>query len=258
MRIKVNLSLEEIAKGVEKKIKVDKYISCSVCNGTGARGGSSYSTCSTCHGTGQVTRVTNTFLGQMQTSSICPHCRGEGQVITSKCPHCTGNGIIRGEEIISINIPAGVEEGMQLSVSGKGNAAARGGISGDLIVVIEEIDHPELIRDGNNLIFDKYISFTDAALGALIEVPTIDGKARIKIIPGTQAGKVLRLKGKGLPSLNSYGNGDILININVWTPKTLTREEKITLERLSKSENFIPNPTRSDKSFFHRMKEYFH
>ena len=257
LRVKVKLTLKEIAHGTEKKIKVNKYINCSSCHGTGSKGGSSYSTCHTCNGTGQVTRITNTFLGQMQTSSTCPACGGEGQTIVNKCPACAGNGIVKGEEVINIKIPAGVEDGMQLSMSGKGNAGARDGVSGDLIILIEEQEHDYFERDGMNVLYDAYISITDAALGATLEIPTIDGKARIKIIPGTQAGKVLRLKGKGLPSLNSYGNGDLLININVWTPKNLTREERDILEKLGKSPNFIPSPTGKDKSFFSRMKEYF-
>ena len=257
LRVKVRLTLEDISKGVEKKIKVNKYVACQKCQGSGAKGGSSYSSCSTCHGTGQVTRVTNTFLGQMQTASTCPHCGGEGQIISHKCPECAGNGIVKGEETITIKIPAGVSEGMQLSVSGRGNAGARDGVPGDLIVFIEETPHPELIRDGSNLLNNLYISFPDASLGCSIEIPTIDGKARIKITPGTQAGKVLRLKGKGLPDINSYGRGDILININVWTPKELSKEEKSMLEKLSSSKNFEPQPTNKDKSFFDRMREYF-
>lgn len=257
LRVKVKLTLEDISKGVEKKIKVNKYVVCKKCKGTGAKDGSSYSSCSTCHGTGQVTRVTSTFLGQMQTSSTCPHCGGEGQTISHKCPDCAGNGIVKGEETITIKIPAGVSEGMQLSVSGRGNAGAREGIPGDLIVLIEEIQHPNLIRDGSNLLNNLYISFPDASLGCSVEVPTIDGKARIKLTPGTQAGNVLRLKGKGLPDINSYGKGDILININVWTPKELSKEEKSMLEKLSSSKNFEPQPTNKDKSFFDRMREYF-
>ncbi|MCF8368962.1 MAG: molecular chaperone DnaJ [Bacteroidales bacterium] len=257
LRVKVKLTLEEIAKGVEKKIKVNKYVGCKTCSGTGSQGGSSYSSCSTCNGTGQVTRVTSTFLGQMQTSSTCPTCGGEGQTIVNKCNECLGDGIVRDEEIIAINIPAGVEDGMQLSMSGKGNAGARGGIPGDLIVLIEEIKNENFERDGMNLLHEAYISFSDAALGASIEVPTIEGKARIKISPGTQGGKVLRLKGKGLPSVNSYGTGDLLININVWTPKALSKEEKQILEKLSQSENFKPSPTAKDRSFFSRMQEYF-
>ena len=257
LRVKVKLSLEDILKGVEKKIKVNKYVSCTDCSGTGAKGGSSYSTCSTCRGTGQVTRVTNTFLGQMQTASSCPQCGGEGHTITNKCNTCFGNGIVKGEEIISLNIPAGVAEGMQLSVSGKGNAAARGGVPGDLIVVIEEAEHPELIRDGDNLLYEHYITIPEAALGTTIEVPTVEGKARVKIEAGTQAGKVLRLKGKGLPSLNSYSRGDLLVNVNVWTPQNLTKEEKAMLEKLQNSPNFKPNPGHKDKNFFERMREMF-
>ncbi len=257
LRVKVKLTLVEIAKGAEKKIKVNKYIGCNTCNGTGSKGGSSYSTCSSCHGTGSVTRVTNTFLGQMQTSSTCPTCGGEGQTIVNKCPVCAGDGIVKGEEVISIKIPPGVEDGMQLSMSGKGNAGARSGIPGDLIILVEEQEDENFLRDGRNLLHDAFISFTDASLGATIDVPTLDGKARIKITPGTQAGKVLRLKGKGLPSLNSYGNGDLLVNINVWTPKSVSREEREILEKLGKSPNFIPDPTVKDKSFFSRMREYF-
>jgi molecular chaperone DnaJ len=193
----------------------------------------------------------------MQTSSTCPSCGGEGQAIVNKCPACAGDGVVRGDEIISINVPAGVEEGMQLSMSGKGNAGARNGVPGDLIILIEEIEHEHFERDGVNLLHDAYISFADAALGSTIEVPTIDGKARIKIAPGTQGGKVLRLKSKGLPSVNAYGTGDLLININVWTPKTLTKEERQILEQLNDSENFKPKPGAREKSFFSRMQEYF-
>lgn len=257
LRVKVKLTLVEIAKGAEKKIKVNKYVGCNTCNGTGSKGGSSYSSCSTCHGTGSVTRITNTFLGQMQTSSTCPTCGGEGQTIVNKCPVCAGDGIVKGEEVISIKIPAGVEDGMQLSMSGKGNAGARSGVPGDLIILVEEEENQNFLRDGRNLLHDVFISFTDASLGATIDVPTIEGKARIKITPGTQAGKVLRLKGKGLPSLNSYGNGDLLVNINVWTPKNVSKEEREILEKLAKSPNFIPDPTAKDRSFFSRMREYF-
>jgi molecular chaperone DnaJ len=257
LRVKVRLTLEEIAKGVEKKIKVNKYITCHTCKGTGAKGGNAYRTCSTCRGSGHVTRVTNTILGQMQSSSTCPECGGEGQIITDKCTSCYGNGIVKGEEVINLNIPAGVAEGMQLSLGGKGNAAARGGVNGDLIVAIEEIEHPELKREGSNLLYDHFISFPEAALGTSIEIPTIDGKVRIKIDAGTQSGKVLRLKGKGLPAINAHGRGDILVNINVWIPKSLSKEEKAILEKLDKSDNFVPHPSSSDKSFFDRMKEYF-
>ena len=257
LRIKVKLSLEEILHGVEKKIKVNKYVACRECGNTGARDGKSFQTCTTCNGMGRVTRVTNTILGQMQTTSTCPQCGGEGKSITDKCTACYGNGVQKEEEIISINIPAGVSEGMQLSLGGKGNAAARGGIPGDLIVLIEETPHERIIRDGHNLLLDHYISFPQATLGTTIEVPTLEGKARIKIEAGTQPGKVLRLKGKGLPSVNTYGRGDLLVNINVWTPQKVSREEKEALETLELSVNFKPNPTKNEKSFFERMKDVF-
>ena len=257
LRVKVKLTLEEISKGVEKKIKVSKYVPCSSCQGKGAANGSAFHNCKTCHGSGQVTRVTNTILGRMQTTSACPSCGGEGQTITDKCKTCFGDGIVKAEDIITINIPSGVEEGMQLSVGGKGNAGARGGIPGDLIVAIEEIPHECLKREGTNLFYDHYINFADAALGASSEIPTVDGKAKIKIDPGTQSGKILRLRGKGLPDINGYGHGDLLVNINVWTPQHLSKEEKQTLEKLKESENFTPQPTGKDKGFFDRMKEYF-
>lgn len=257
LRIKVKLTLSEIANGVEKKIKVNKTVACTTCSGTGAQNGSAFSKCGTCNGAGQVRRVTNTILGQMQTTSTCPTCQGEGQTITNKCKSCHGNGTTPGEEVISIQIPPGVGEGMQVTVSGKGNAAERGGVPGDLLIVIEEVEDPNLKRDGNNLHHDLYISIPDAALGTTLEIPTIDGKAKIKIEPGTQAGRVLRLKGKGIPQLNSHFRGDLLININVWTPQNLTSDEKKVLEKLKTSHNFTPHPGKGDKSFFEKMKEYF-
>jgi len=257
LRIKVKLTLDEIAKGVEKKIKVNKQVVCGTCDGTGAKDRSSFHTCNTCGGTGSVRRVTNTILGQMQTTSTCPTCNGEGTQVTNKCNVCHGDGIVRGEETISINIPAGVSEGMQLSMSGKGNAAPRGGVPGDLIILIEEIPHEALQREGNNVVYDLHISFVDAALGSSVEVPTIDGKAKIKIESGTQGGKILRLKGKGLPEVNSYHRGDQLIYVNIWTPKALSRDERALLEKLQESPNFRPQPGKNEKSFFERMKEYF-
>jgi molecular chaperone DnaJ len=256
LRIKVKLNLQEIAKGVEKKLKVNKFVSCHTCKGSGAKNGQ-FDTCKVCHGSGVQTRTQQTFLGAMQTQTTCGACNGEGKTVKDKCHTCHGDGIVREEEVISINIPAGVAEGMQLSVSGKGNAAPRGGINGDLLVMIEEEEHPELKRDGSNLFYDSYVSFVDAALGTSVEIPTVDGKVKIKIDPGTQSGKVLRLKGKGLPDINSYGHGDLLVNINVWTPQALTAEEKKTLEGLKDSKNFAPNPNRKEKGFFDRMKEYF-
>lgn len=257
LRVKVKLTLEEISTGVEKKIKVNKYVPCDQCNGTGAEKGASMNTCPTCHGSGQVTRVTSTFLGQMQTTSTCPTCDGEGTVIGTKCNKCFGNGIIKGEEIISVRIPAGVADGMQLSMSGKGNAAARGGIAGDLLILVEEHEHENFTRDGNNLIYEHFVSIPDAALGASVDIPTLDGKARIKIEAGTQSGKILRLKGKGLPDLNGYGRGDLLVNLSVWTPKNLTHDELQIIEKLRDSENFKPNPSKKDKGFFDRMKDIF-
>lgn len=257
LRIKVKLSLSEIANGAEKKIKVNKQVVCSTCDGSGAKDKSSFHNCRTCGGAGTVRRVTNTILGQMQTTSTCPTCNGEGVEVTAKCTSCHGSGLKSGEETITINIPAGVSEGMQLSMSGKGNAAPRGGIPGDLIILIEEIPHETLKRDGINVIYDLYINFVDASLGTSVEIPTIDGKAKIKIEPGTQAGKILRLKGKGVPEVNSYHKGDQLVYVNVWTPKALSPEEKELLERLRSSPNFKPQPGRNEKSFFERIKEYF-
>lgn len=257
LRIKVKLSLEEIAKGIEKKVKVNKQIICETCVGSGAKDKSSFHTCSTCNGSGAVRRVTNTILGQMQTTSTCPTCNGEGTEITAKCTVCHGEGLTRGEETISINIPAGVSEGMQLSMSGKGNAAPRGGIPGDLIILIEELAHETLKREGNNIIYDLHISFIDATIGSSVEVPTIDGKAKIKIDPGTQGGKILRLKAKGIPEVNSYHRGDQLIYINIWTPKVLSKDEREMLDSLKDSPNFKPQPGKNEKSFFDKMKEYF-
>jgi len=258
LRVKVKLTLEEISQGVEKRIKVNKYIACSVCKGTGAKGGSAYQTCPTCKGSGHVTRVTSTFLGQMQTSSTCPNCGGEGQIITDKCHECSGNGVVKGEEVITIKIPAGVAEGMQLSMSGKGNAAARGGIPGDLFIQIEEIKHEFFDRDGNNLHFEHYLTFPEAVMGTVIEIPTLEGKAKVKVEAGTQSGRILRLRNKGLPSVNGYeGKGDLMVNLQVWIPKNLSREEKSLLEKLGKSPNFQPDPTQKERSFFSRVKDYF-
>jgi molecular chaperone DnaJ len=257
LRIKVKLDLEEIYRGAEKKIKVNKYIKCDSCDGSGAEGNSSHSTCTTCNGSGQVIRVQNTILGQMQTSSTCPTCNGDGKIIKNKCKKCSGEGIVKGEEVLDIHIPAGVAEGMQMSVSGKGNAARRGGINGDLLVVIEEKPHPELVRDGNDLIYSLYISVSEAAIGGQVEIPTVDGKVKIKLESGTQPGKILRLRGKGVPDVNGYGRGDLLVNINVWIPKKLSSEEKKILEKLAASDNFKPNPDNTDKNFFQRMKSFF-
>jgi len=257
LRVKLKLTLQEIATGVEKKIKVNKQVSCKECKGTGAEKGSEFTTCNTCHGSGYINRVQRTFIGQIQTTVPCHTCNGEGKIITKKCKICHGHGITDGEEIISVKIPAGVENNMQLSVSGQGNAAPRGGVPGDLIVLIEEIEHEHLKRNGANLYYDHYINIADAAMGASVEIPTIDGKASVKIETGTQSGNILRLKGKGLPRLNQYGKGDILVNVCVWTPQSLTSEEKKLLDNLRKSPNFNPNPGKKDKSFFQRIHEMF-
>jgi molecular chaperone DnaJ len=257
LRVKVKLTLQEIAAGAEKKIKVNKYDTCNTCGGTGAADASSMSTCSTCHGSGHVTRLTNTMLGQMQTTSVCPSCGGEGKTITKKCTACYGEGIVQKEEIIKINIPAGVGKGMQMTVEGKGNAPRRGGVNGDLLVVIDEEEHPELIREGNDLIYNLFISIPDAVLGTHVEVPTVESNVKIKIEPGTQPGKILRLRGKGLPEVNGYGRGDLLVNVNVWIPKNVSKEEMKIIEKFKESESFTPNPDKNDKGFFERMRGYF-
>lgn len=257
LRIKVSLSLEEIAKGVTKKIKVKKQSSCDQCNGSGAKDSSSVETCSTCRGAGVVQQVRSTFLGQMQTTTTCPSCSGSGKTITASCTKCKGDGRLYDDELIEIEIPAGVEEGMQLSLRGKGNAGRQGGPAGDLLINVEEKPHEELQRDGMNLVYDLYLNFADAALGTSVEVPTVDGRVKIKIPAGTQSGKIFRLKGKGLPSVQSYGQGDELIHVNVWTPKKLSDEEKDLLEKLRDMPNFQPQPGKSDRGFFDRMRDYF-
>ena len=256
LRVKVKMNLQEIATGIEKKIKVKKYVACQHCNGTGAKDGKSYSTCSTCKGSGQVTRVQNTILGAMQTTSTCPTCEGEGKIINDKCTFCNGEGVLMSEEVISINIPAGVGEGMQLSLSGKGNAARRGGVNGDLIVLIEEEEHPELVRDGNDLLYNVFIGYPEAVLGETVEIPTIEGKVKVKIEAGTQPGKILRLRGKGLPDVNGYGKGDLLAKVNVWIPKNLSKDEKTLVEKMKEAEGFKPG-SGDKKSIFSKMKDFF-
>lgn len=257
LRVKVKLSLKDIAYGAEKKIKVRKYVSCDKCSSTGAKGRSGFSTCSTCNGSGQVTRISNTFLGQMQTSSTCPSCGGEGKIISDKCTSCHGEGIIKGEEVITLKMPAGIAEGMQLAVSGKGNAARRGGIPGDLLVVVHEEQHPELVRDENDLIYNLFLSFPELALGTTSEIPTIDGKVKVKIDNGTQPQKILRLRGKGLPDVNGYGRGDLLVKIHVWVPKKLSSEERRVLESMRESENFSGENAKQDRNFFDKVKDMF-
>jgi len=257
IRIKLKLSLEEISDGVTKKLKVNKYSGCSTCHGSGAKAGTQPRTCSTCQGSGQVTQITNTFLGQMRTASICPTCQGQGSIITDKCTSCRGEGIERGEEVIEVRIPAGVEEDMQLNMRGKGNAGQRNAPPGDLLIVIEEEDHPLFKRDGQHVFYDLYLNIADAALGTNVEIPTLGGKARVKIDEGTQSGKTLRLRGKGLPSVNGGPRGDMFATINVWTPQNLSQEERKMLEGIRGKTNFEPNPDKKDKGFFDRMREFF-
>ena len=248
LRIRVKLTLEEIANGVEKKIKVKRKKQAE---------GTTFKTCTTCNGSGQVTRVTNTILGRMQTAATCNVCNGAGQIVESKGSGADTQGMTTVEETVSIKIPAGVVDGMQLKVTGKGNEAPGNGIAGDLLVAIEEKEHPNLQREGDNLHYDLYISFSEAALGVSKEIDTVTGKVRIKIDEGTQSGKILRLRGKGIPSINNYGKGDLLVHVNVWTPKTLNKEQKEFFERMQNDENFIPNPEGSDKSFFEKVKDMF-
>ena len=257
LRVKLKLTFEEIAKGVTKNIKVKKYVSCGTCSGSGAKDKGSVQTCQTCGGSGQVRKVQNTFLGQMQTVTTCPTCNGEGSNITAKCSNCKGDGRVYGEETVSIDIPAGVQEGMQLNISGRGNAGERGGMAGDLIILIEEESHKELHREGLNVAYDLHLSFTDAVFGVQVEVPTIDGRAKIKIPAGTQSGKIFRLKGKGFPAVNSYEKGDQLIHVEIWTPQHLSAEEKTMLEKLSHSPNFKPHPDKNEKRSFDRLREMF-
>ena len=257
LRIKIKLTYEEIAKGVSKNIKVKKYVSCGTCSGSGAKDKGSVQTCTGCGGSGQVRKVSNTFLGQMQTVTTCPTCNGEGSIVTAKCVTCKGEGRVYGEETVNIDIPAGVQEGMQLSVSGRGNAGERGGAAGDLLILVEEEAHAELHREGLNVAFELYISFVDAVFGTSVEVPTIDGKAKIKIPAGTQSGKIFRLKGKGFPSVNSYEKGDQIIHVNVWTPQQVSADEKNMLEKLADAPNFQPKPDKNERGFFDKVKEMF-
>ncbi|MFK8161539.1 MAG: molecular chaperone DnaJ [Lewinella sp.] len=257
LRIKVSLTLEEIAEGVTKRIKVKRQKRCGTCDGSGAKDSSSVSTCTTCGGAGVVRQVRSTFLGQMATTTTCPNCSGTGKMIKANCNTCKGEGRVYGEDTIEVNIPAGVEEGQQLSMRGKGNSGRRGGPAGDLLINIEEKPHEFLQRDGQKLIFDLHLNFADAALGTSVEVPTITGRVKIKIPAGTQSGKIFRLRGKGLPALQAYGTGDQLIHVNIWTPKTLTKEETALLEKMRSMENFKPKLEKGDKGFFERMKEYF-
>ena len=247
-RIKVKLTLKEIAEGVEKKVKFNRMVTAE---------GLTFKTCSTCNGAGQVRKVTQTFLGQMATTNVCNSCNGAGKTVDKRPSGVGADGLVGKEEIVSINIPTGVADGMQLSMSGKGNMGPNGGPPGDLIIVIEEIEDAVLKREGNNIVYDLHISFIDAAIGTNLEIPTVDGKVKLKIDPGTQGGKILRLRGKGLPELNSHHRGDQLVHINIWTPQKLTSDEKDLLEKLRDADNFKPHPGKNDKSFFDKMREYF-
>lgn len=257
-RVRVRMSLKEIASGCTKKFKVKKDVTCSHCHGSGAEGNSSTEICNTCHGTGFVTRATQSIFGMMQTQSPCPTCQGEGRVIKNKCSFCHGEGVVKGEEVVEVQIPAGVGEGMVVNVPGKGNAGRHNGIAGDIQVLISEEEHPELVRDGVNLVYNLLLPFPIAALGGTVEVPTIEGKAKLKIEPGTQPGKVLRLRGKGLPAVQGYGygTGDLLVDISIYVPETLSKDEKSALEKMRDSSNFSPNPSVKE-SIFKRFKKLF-
>ena len=258
IRVRVKLTLEEIAKGVEKEISIEKNVPCEDCGGKGAKNSSDIKSCPACNGTGQVQRVVNSFLGQTVTYSTCQQCGGEGKIITNPCKSCNGTGLVRKRETIKVKIPAGVEAGMQLTLQGEGHAAKNNGINGDLLVVIEEQEHAELKREGNNLYYTKIVSVVDAMLGAELTVPCLDGDYKIKIEPGTQSGEVVRLRGRGLPSVNGYsGTGDLYVKIAVWIPKKLNKEEKAIVESLRDKEAFKPNPSKEDKSFFDRLKDLF-
>ena len=256
LRVKVKLNLKEISTGAEKKFKLKKYVACDHCHGSGAEGNSGADTCPTCNGSGSVIRNQQTILGTMQTRTTCPTCSGEGKVIKNKCKVCGGDGIVHGEEVVSVKIPAGVAEGMQLSMSGKGNAGKHNGVPGDLLIQVQEEPHPELIRDDNDLIYNLLLSFPVAALGGTVEIPTIDSRVKVKIDQGTQPGKVLRLRGKGLPSVNGYGIGDLLVNVSVYVPETLSKDEKSTLEQLDGSDNFKPSGSIKEK-IFKKFKSLF-
>ncbi len=256
LRIKVKLTLKEIAEGVTKKLKIPRYVKCQHCNGTGAKDGTAFQTCQRCHGSGVIEHIQQTFLGPMQSTATCPDCNGEGKAITQKCQYCGGEGIVRQEEVVEFSIPAGVTDGMTLSLKGKGNAARHGGVNGDLLVVVEEIPDPELIRDGNDVIYNLMLDIPTAALGGSVEIPTISGKARVKIPAGTQPGKVLRLRGKGLPSTDGYGNGDELVNIMVYIPENLNDREKAAIESLRDQPNVKADDS-IKKRIFSRLRHIF-
>lgn len=255
LRVKVKMNLQEISTGITKKFKLKKYVACPHCNGSGAEG-NAMETCPDCKGTGRVVRTQQSFFGMMRTEVACPRCNGEGKIIKNKCPHCNGDGIVMGEEVVEVNIPAGVHDGMQLSMRGHGNAGKRNGIPGDLLIFVEEEQHPTLVRDGNDLIYSLLLDIPTAVLGGQAEIPTIDGKAKITIEPGTQPNKVMRLRGKGLPVINGYGRGDIIVNISIYIPETLSKDEKKAFENFKKSDNFMPSESIKEK-IFRRFKNFF-
>lgn len=255
LRVKVKLTLQEIATGVTKKFKLKKYVPCTHCNGSGAEGNAT-ETCPECKGTGRVVRTQQSIFGMMRSESVCPRCGGEGKIIKDKCKHCSGDGIVMGEEVVEVKIPAGVIDGMQLSMRGKGNAGKHNGISGDLLIHIEEEKHPQLVRDENDLVYSLLLDIPTATLGGVAEIPTLEGSARVNIEAGTQPGKVLRLRGKGLPSLNEYGRGDIVVNISVYIPETLSKDEKKTIEGFKKSDNFRPSESIKEQ-LFKKFRNFF-
>ena len=256
LRVKVALTLEEINTGVTKKFKLKKLVPCQYCKGTGAKDGSAAETCPDCHGSGVVMRTQQSFFGMVQTQTVCPRCGGEGKIIKDRCPHCSGDGVVYGEEIVEINIPAGVAEGMQLSVEGKGNAGKHNGYNGNLLVLIEEVPHKDLVRDENDLVYNLLLTVPQAALGGAIEIPTLDGAVKLKIEPGTQPGKMLRLRGKGLPELNSSRRGDMIVNVSVYIPETMSKDEKAAMEKFQTSDHFQPTPSIKEK-LFRKFRSYF-
>ena len=258
LRLKVRMSLQEVATGVTKKFKVRKKVVCNHCHGSGAEGSGATESCPTCHGSGYVLKTQQSIFGMMQSQHICPTCSGEGTIIKNKCKVCGGEGVVDGEEVIEVKIPAGVGDGMVVNVPGKGHAARRNGVPGDIQVFIEEEQSTELLREDNNLIYNLLLDIPTAILGGTAEVPTVDGRARIKIEPGTQPGKVVRLRGKGLPAVQGYGygNGDLIVNISVYVPETLSKDERKAIESMKNSDNFSPNPSVKEK-IFRKFKSYF-
>ena len=257
IRVRVRLTLDEIARGTEKEIQIERNVPCPDCGGKGAKNTADIKVCPSCKGSGQVKRVVNSFFGQTVTYSTCQQCNGEGKIVTNPCHTCSGTGLVRRKETVRVRIPAGVEDGMQLTMRGQGHSAKNNGINGDLLIVINEIEDPEIKRDGNNLTYTKIISIPEAVMGATVEIPCLDGKYNVKVEPGTQSGTVIRLKGKGLPAVNGYGTGDMYVKFIVYVPKKISREEKEAMEKLAASENFKANTSKEDKNFFDRLRNMF-